>query len=132
MGGKVSAEYYRKYRAEHPKYRARERERVRQKRKDHGRGDRSEEYQRRRLRLQERADKGVLLESSLMRKAKQLALRVKKPDMRDRVYDDTYEDLVCVCVLALCEGKDPGAAMKEWMTERVTRTRMRAPLHDWV
>ena len=64
-----------------------------------------------------------------MRKAKQLALRVKKPDMRTKVYDDTYEELVCVCALALCEGKDPAPAMKAWMTERVTRTRMGAPLY---
>lgn len=129
MGGRANAEYYRRYRAEHPAYREREKQRLRQRRRRGKRNYVKEYQQRKRRRLQDDAD-GVLLESSLIRKAKQLALRVKRPDMRTHVYDDCYEELVCVCALALCEGTDPGAAMKQWMTERAKHARLWAPM--WI
>jgi len=137
------AAYYREWRKAHPEYRKKQNLLRRERRKRKGREDRSEEYKRRgktylarasekhvQERLQATGDNGWCLESSLIRKAKELALRVKKPDLRTTVYDDTYEELVCVCVLALCEGNDPEEAMKAWMTERSTRTRMGAPLYD--
>ena len=125
------AAYYREWRKTHPEYRKRQNLLRKERRKKQGRGDRSREHKRRsQRRLQATGDNGWCLESSLIRKAKELALRVKKPDLRTVVYDDCYEELVCVCVLALCEGKDAGVAMKVWMTERSTRARMGAPLHD--
>lgn len=120
MGGKVSAEYYRAYRKAHPELQKRYNELRRQRRATKGREDRTKEYQQRAVTLQRRrGDGGQLLESCIVTKAKALAAQRKKPDRRTVLWDDRYEDLVGECVLALCEGRDPGNAMhtflkKEW------------------
>lgn len=121
MGGKVAAEYYRKWRASHPEYRARQNE-LRRKRREGGRGDRSTEYARRRERDRERrlrrdGDNGHLLESSLVRRARKIATSRLKPDCRASVYDDRHDDLVCVVILALCDDQDPYEAMRRFLTE---------------
>lgn len=114
MGGKVSAEYYRKWRASHPDYRARQVELKREYRKTHGREDRSKEYRNRRTeRLRRNADNGWPAESLLVRRAQELATAVKRPDRRTLYWDDTHEELVNICVLALCEGSDPHEAMRQ-------------------
>ena len=120
MGGKVSAEYYRKYRAANPEYRKREAERSRRRKAEKGRGDRTEEYRRRAERLRQRrlreaADHGCLAESSILRKARALAVEIRKPDRRTTLWDDTHDDLVGIAVVALCEGKDPAEAMRSWL-----------------
>jgi hypothetical protein len=50
-----------------------------------------------------------------VRRAQELATAVRKPDRRALYWDDTHEDLVCVCVLALCEGNDPQKAMRQFL-----------------
>jgi hypothetical protein len=125
----VDAAYYREWRRRHPEYRRRQNLLRKERLKRNGRGDRSQEYKKRYAkRLQATDESGWCLESSLIRKAKELALRVKQPDTRTVVYDDCYEDLVGECILALCEGRDPGAAMKAWMAERSKQARTWAPL----
>ena len=134
MGGKVSAEYYRNYRKAHPEKQARDRELRRERRRLVGRGDRTAEY-RLRAKNEKRlnGDNGTLAESAIVRRAKELAQRVKQPDHRTVVYDDCYEDLVGECVLALCEGANPEVAMQRWMTQRAYHARLWAPLGDvWI
>lgn len=120
MGGRVPAEYYRKWRAAHPEYKKREAERSRRRKAQYGRGDRTKEYQRqkerrRQQRLRKNAELGSLAESSLVRKARVLAASMLKPDRRTTLHDDRHEDLVGEAVLALCEGKDPAEAMRSWL-----------------
>ena len=128
MGGKVSAEYYRAWRASHPEYRARQNALRNARRASRGRGDRTAEYRARSKRRN--GDIGSCLESSIVRRAKQLAATVKRPDYRTVLWDDTYEDLVGVCILALCEGHDPKEAMREWLRLEWGYRFRRAPFID--
>ena len=116
MGGRKSAEYYRKWRAAHPEYRARQNALRNERRKVKGREDRSKEYEhRRKTRLRRNAENGWTAESSLVRRAKELATAVREPDRRTLYWDDTHEELVGICVLALCEGSDPQRAMQQFL-----------------
>lgn len=126
------AAYYRKWRASHPEYRARQVkiQRERNRRSPRKRDYKREYQQRLDLRRLQEPRGGALLESSLIRKAKQLALRVKQPDNRTYMYDDTYEELVSECLLAMCEGRDPGKAMHRWMSKRRIFSAFWAPLYE--
>jgi hypothetical protein len=131
MGGKASAEYYRKWRAAHPEYKKRQNELRNERRKKRGRGDRSAEYRRRaETRLRRSADNGWLAESSLIRAATAIVMSRKKPDRRTTLWDDTHEELVCVVTLALCEGTDPGEAMTTFMKDKWAWDYRRLPIND--
>jgi len=117
VGGKVSAEYYRTYRKTHPEYRARQNALRNERRRAFGRGDRSREYTSKVQRtLRANGENGQCLESSVVRKAKAIVMEVSRPDRRTTLWDDKHEDLVGEVVVALCEGSDPAAAMREWMS----------------
>jgi hypothetical protein len=131
VGGKQSAAYYRAYRASHPELKERYNELRRKRRAEQGRGDRSAEYRSRaRRKAASSGDNGCCLESCIVKKAKQLAESVKRPDRRTVLWDDRYEDLVGICILALCEGRDPKAAMRSWLKEEWYYHFYRMPLLD--
>jgi uncharacterized protein with von Willebrand factor type A (vWA) domain len=127
----ADAAYYREWRRTHPTYRKRQNELRNERRKRNGREDRSSEYRRRgQERLRRNADNGALAESSLIRKAISIARARKSPDRRTALWDDTYEDLVGVVIVALCEGTDPGDAMTRFMRDKWAWDYRRLPLHD--
>jgi hypothetical protein len=129
LGGKASAEYYRQWRAAHPEYRKRQNELRKKRRAEKGREDRQREYANQRVqRRRKNGDNGHLLESSVVRKARELVLQRRKPDIRNDLYNDAFEDLVGEVVLALCEGKDPGECMDVWTKEDNAWKYRRAPL----
>jgi hypothetical protein len=116
MGGKVSAEYHRRYRRAHPENRARQNALRNERRRTLGRGDRSREYKAKsNRRLQAHGDEGQCLESSIVKRAQAIVMATCRPDQRTTLWDDKYEDLVGEVVVALCEGCDPMVAMREWM-----------------
>lgn len=78
--------------------------------------DRSRELEAKRERaIRARGENGGLLESSIVRKAREIASAKKRPDRRAAVWDDRHDDLVGICILALCEGKDAQKAMTEFL-----------------
>lgn len=94
-------------------------------------GNRPAQNERRKLkRLRQRAEHGSLAESSLIRKAREIASAKRKADRRAVLWDDTFEDLVGEVVLALCEGTDPGERMHQFLKDRWYWHRWRAPLYE--
>jgi hypothetical protein len=129
VGGRVPAEYYRKWRASNPEYRKRQNELRKKRRAEKGREDRQREYANQKVqRRRKNGDNGQLLESSVVRKAREVVLKRRKPDIRNDLYNDAFEDLVGEVVLALCEGKDPGEVMDVWIKEANAWQYRRAPL----
>jgi hypothetical protein len=117
MGKPRDPEYWRKWRAAHPEYQARERARSRRRPRRYD--DRRAEYRkqterRRRLRLREIAENGWVIDHHpLLEQAKAIASSLTSPDRRSVAYEPRWEEAVSVAALALVEGADPEHAVKE-------------------
>jgi hypothetical protein len=117
VGKPVDPGYWRKWRAAHPEYRARERERRRGRTRRYD--DRRAEYKkqaerRRRLRLREIAENGWVIDHHpLLEQAKEVASSLTTRDRGVVIYEPRWEEAVSVAALALVEGEDPELAVKK-------------------
>jgi hypothetical protein len=110
------AAYYRAWRAAHPEYRERQNRLRAQRRRRIGRGDRSQEYARRRSRTMPQIP-AMHLGHDLF----EMARRIVGPRRSSLVtlYDPLYDDLLSEATLALIEGRDPAEAVRRYgATER--------------
>ena len=125
-------DYWKKWRAAHPAYRAREKIRMAARTsKDHG--DRAGQYARRRARLLvANADHGTPSSAHpIMDAAELVTLRHIRPDRRSLLVDPLYEDALMTAALALCEGEDADEAVRCLLrAERALRWRSAPFLED--
>jgi len=115
MGKPKDPDYWRKWRAAHPEYVAREKERSRKRRANGQRGDRTIEYRNRAARLRvarEAVALPTLATHPLMRCAHCLVSSIVQRDMRHRVYRDLYDDAVAEVLMAWVTGERPMDAIK--------------------
>ena len=123
MGRPASPDYWRRWRAAHPAYRARECERGRARRRA---GYRSPKSRRARVEPEpiEREPQPLLTW------AQQLATDLVREDRRSRLSDELYPDVVGEILLARLEHQDPVTRATAWLrAERSWRHRL-APLLD--
>ena len=121
------AAYYRAWRAAHPEYRERQNRLRAERRRRKGRGDRSQEYARRRSRAFP-----PLPAMHLGHELFELARRIVGPRRTSLVtlYDPLYDDLLSEATLALIEGRDPQDAIRRYGAAERTFGRVTCPIFD--
>jgi hypothetical protein len=121
------AAYYRSWRAAHPEYRERQNRLRAERRKRNGRGDRSQEYARRRRRAM-----GPMPAMHLGHDLFEMARRIVGPRRTSLVtlYDPLYDDLLSEATLALIEGRDPEDAVRRYGAAERTFGRVTCPILD--
>lgn len=120
MGKPLDPDYWKKYRRDHPAYRARSARQHAARRRLVGRGDRSAEYARDR---RSRALAGPSLIDlplpplhvghEILERAVTIARRYVRPDGRVALGESIYDDVVGETALAIVEGRDPDEAALE-------------------
>jgi hypothetical protein len=121
MGRPTSPDYWRRWRAAHPQYRARERERGRARRRA---GYRSPKKRRPRVEPEPIEPEP----HPLLTWAQELAAGIVREDGRARLSDELYADVVGEILLAKMERQDPVARATAWLrAERSWRHHL-APL----
>jgi len=117
--------YWRRWRADHPEYRARQRELRNARRRKYGRGDRSREYARRKSRAGE-----PLPPKHEGHWFFEIARGVVGPRITGfhSLEDPLYDDLLSVAVLAILEGEDVKAAVDAYRRAELSWGRITAPL----
>jgi hypothetical protein len=121
MGRPASPDYWRRWRAAHPEYRARERERGRTRRRA---GYRSPKTRRPRV----AAEPIEPTPHPLLTWAQELAAGIVREDGRASLSDELYADVVGEILLARLERQDPVARATAWLrAERSWRHHL-APL----
>ena len=121
MGRPASPDYWRRWRATHPEYRARERERAGARRRA---GYRSPRTHRTRV----VAEPIAIATHPLLAWAQDLAAGLVREDRRVRLSDELYPDVVGEIVLARLQRQDPVARATVWLrAERSWRHHL-APL----
>jgi hypothetical protein len=109
-------DYWRKWRAAHPAYRARERARSAARgMKSHG--DRAGQRARARIRLQQRNgdNGGIEPGHPIVDQAIAIARRFVSPDHRRDIVVPLYEEAVCIAALAICADEDAPAAVESFV-----------------
>jgi hypothetical protein len=133
VGKPKDPNYWRKYRASHPRYQERERERSRKRRVNGNRGNRATEYRNRsekRQRANGNNGPAANLTHPVIEQARGLVSLYAKPDGRT-LYDDTvYDDAVMETVVAILEGADPEGAAYAAVREAREHAHHLAPLLD--
>lgn len=121
------AAYYRSWRAAHPEYRERQNCLRAERRRRVGRGDRTQEYARRRSRALPPMP-AMHLGHDLF----EMARRIVGPRRTSLVtlYDPLYDDLLSEATLALIEGRDPEDAVRRYGAAERTFGRVTCPILD--
>jgi hypothetical protein len=121
------AAYYRSWRAAHPEYRERQNRLRAERRRRKGRGDRTQEYARRRSRALPPVP-AMHLGHDLF----EIARRVVGPRRTSLVtlYDPLYDDLLSEATLALIEGRDPEDAVRRYGAAERTFGRVTCQILD--
>jgi hypothetical protein len=132
----VNAAYFRAWRKANPEYRAREAERSRRRRLAGGRGDRTAEFARQRVRRAEQrrhraGDNGWTEQAHpILDAAHTVALVHVRPDRRSLLTRPTYEDAVSEAAVALVAGTDPDEAVRGYLRADRSWLMHTAPLLD--
>lgn len=122
MGKPRDPLYWRKWRARHPEYRARERTRLKARRRAHPEEHRASEAARKARRRAEASIPPLHHGHQILEQARLLALAHVRPNGLVSMYDPLYDDVVGAVVVALLEGTDPHlAAHAAVATERSWR-----------
>jgi hypothetical protein len=121
MGRPTSPEYWRRWRAAHPRYRERERERGRQRRQS---GYRSPKTRRARTAVASVA----VATHPLLVWAQEHADRLVKEDRRSCLSDELYPDVVGELLLARLEHRDPVKRATGWLRRERSWRHHIAPL----
>ena len=117
----VDAEYYRRYRAEHPEYRQRQRERARKRRQEGRRGNRSQEYKRRAAKKRLAREQPTGLDTDpMLQRARAYAAKHAYVDGRTSVKSDLYDELVSEVLLAMVTKESRAERVQAWKRENRT------------
>lgn len=130
MGKPKDPDYWRKYRARNPEYRAREKARM-AARVNKSHGDRQAQNARRRERYhRERGNNGPPATQAhpIMDQAAQVAQAYVKPDRRTHYLDPLYEEALMTAALAILAGDDPHAATQAVVRAERNHRAHQAPL----
>lgn len=119
------AAYYRRWRADHPEYAARQNELRAERRRRLGRGDRRAEYSRRPSRAIP-AVGAMHVGHDLFDQARRIV--GPRRTALTTVYDPLYDDLLSEATLALLEGRDPVLAVRWYRSAELLFGRITCPL----
>jgi hypothetical protein len=121
------AAYHRAWRAAHPEYRARQNRLRNERRRQHGRGDRSAEYSRRRSRATPPIP-GLHVGHDLFERARHIV--GPRQSSLTALHDPLYDDLLSEATLALIEGRDPRDAIRAYRARERAFGRVTCPLFE--